>query len=84
MWWSYRFGRYQDACGSSAEYCDTDTLGLGVYGGYQFTDWFALEGGMTSYGSPGSALCHWGQGRSGWGEVKLSVRLRSEWHFLPA
>ncbi|TOJ61157.1 outer membrane beta-barrel protein, partial [Vibrio parahaemolyticus] len=43
---------YQDACGSSAEYCDTDTLGLGVYGGYQFTDWFALEGGMTSYGSP--------------------------------
>ena len=43
---------YQDACGSSAEYCDTDTLGLGLYGGYQFTDWFGLEGGVTSYGSP--------------------------------
>ncbi|MFL1022878.1 OmpA family protein [Vibrio parahaemolyticus] len=43
---------YQGACGPSAEYCDTDMLGLGVYGGYQFTDWFALEGGMTSYGSP--------------------------------
>lgn len=43
---------YQDACGSDAEYCDSDTLGGGLYGGYQFSDWFALEGGMTSYGSP--------------------------------
>ncbi len=43
---------YQDACGFNAEYCDTDTLGVGLYGGYQFTDWLALEGGITSYGSP--------------------------------
>lgn len=43
---------YQDACASSAAYCDNDTLGLGIYGGYQFNNWFALEGGIASYGSP--------------------------------
>ncbi|MCQ9091135.1 OmpA family protein [Vibrio alginolyticus] len=45
---------YEDACGSDAEYCDNDTLGYGLYGGYQFNDWLALEGGVTSYGSPES------------------------------
>ncbi|TOK04618.1 OmpA family protein [Vibrio parahaemolyticus] len=43
---------YQDACGPDAQYCDEDTLGYGLYGGYQFSDWFALEGGVTDYGSP--------------------------------
>ncbi|XEV12212.1 OmpA family protein (plasmid) [Vibrio alginolyticus] len=45
---------YEDACGSDAEYCDNDTLGYGLYGGYQFNDWLALEGGVTDYGSPES------------------------------
>ena len=45
---------FEDACGSDAEYCDNDTLGYGLYGGYQFNDWLALEGGVTDYGSPES------------------------------
>ena len=43
---------YQDACGSSADDCNDDTFGYGVYGGYQFNDWLALEGGVTAYGEP--------------------------------
>ncbi|WP_425599410.1 OmpA family protein, partial [Vibrio natriegens] len=45
---------YEDACGSNAEYCDNDTLGYGLYGGYQFNNWLALEGGLTDYGKPES------------------------------
>ncbi|EJG0649754.1 OmpA family protein [Vibrio parahaemolyticus] len=43
---------YQDACGSSANDCSDDTFGYGVYGGYQFNNWLALEGGATAYGEP--------------------------------
>ncbi|EHH1079253.1 porin, partial [Vibrio parahaemolyticus] len=43
---------YQDACGSDALDCTDDTFGYGLYLGYQFNSWLALEGGMTSYGSP--------------------------------
>ncbi|EHK2925019.1 outer membrane beta-barrel protein, partial [Vibrio parahaemolyticus] len=43
---------YQDACGSDALDCSEDTFGYGLYLGYQFNSWLALEGGMTSYGSP--------------------------------
>ncbi|ETZ12176.1 hypothetical protein AJ90_22330 [Vibrio parahaemolyticus M0605] len=43
---------YQDACGSSANDCNDDTFGYGVYGGYQFNNWLALEGGATAYGEP--------------------------------
>ncbi len=43
---------YDDACGKDVLACNNNTLGFGIYGGYQFNYWFALEGGMTSYGSP--------------------------------
>ncbi|HCM1332560.1 TPA: OmpA family protein [Vibrio parahaemolyticus] len=43
---------YQDACGPSASDCNDDTFGYGVYGGYQFNHWLALEGGVTAYGEP--------------------------------
>ncbi|EIZ1547422.1 outer membrane beta-barrel protein, partial [Vibrio parahaemolyticus] len=43
---------YQDACGSSANDCNDDTFGYGVYGGYQFNNWLVLEGGATAYGEP--------------------------------
>ncbi|WP_045492464.1 OmpA family protein [Vibrio hyugaensis] len=43
---------FQDACGSEAYVCNDETFGGGIYGGYQFNDWFALEGGVTDYGKP--------------------------------
>ncbi len=43
---------FQGACGSSALDCNDDPFGYGVYGGYQYTPWFALEGGLTAYGEP--------------------------------
>ncbi|HIF9535339.1 TPA: OmpA family protein [Photobacterium damselae] len=46
------WANYQDACGQDALKCANDTFGFGLYGGYQFNDWFALEGGLTDYGSP--------------------------------
>lgn len=46
---------FDGACTSNASECNDDTLGYGVYGGYQFRPWFALEGGITDYGSPDAA-----------------------------
>ena len=46
---------YQDACGSSVDDCKDDTLGYGLYGGYQFNTWSAVEGGVTAYGSPNAS-----------------------------
>ncbi|MCR9655265.1 OmpA family protein [Vibrio parahaemolyticus] len=43
---------YQDACGSDARDCNDGVMGYGLYAGYQFNNWFALEGGYTSYGEP--------------------------------
>ena len=43
---------YDGACGTFALDCTDNTFGYGLYGGYQFNSWFALEGGATSYGSP--------------------------------
>ncbi|MCW8336403.1 outer membrane beta-barrel protein [Vibrio paucivorans] len=45
------FSAYSDACSSGALDCDDTSLGYGIYGGYQFNDWFGLEGGVTNYGS---------------------------------
>ncbi|MFW1392069.1 OmpA family protein [Vibrio parahaemolyticus] len=43
---------FDGACGDSAIECNDDTLGYGLYGGYQFNSWYALEGGVTYYGKP--------------------------------
>ena len=43
---------YQDSCASNAIECDDDTFGYGLYAGYQFNNWFALEAGITDYGKP--------------------------------
>lgn len=46
------WANFQDACNDNNTDCANDTLGYGVYGGYQLTPWFALETGVTDYGSP--------------------------------
>ncbi|HHY0446320.1 TPA: hypothetical protein ACVU4T_003254 [Vibrio parahaemolyticus] len=46
------WGYFQDACDCNSEACHDDTFGGDVYAGYQFNDWFALEGGVTDYGKP--------------------------------
>lgn len=43
---------YQDACSSNAQECNDDVFAYGLYAGYQFNQWFALEGGFTDYGKP--------------------------------
>lgn len=43
---------FKDACEAHASECNDDTLGLGVYAGYQFSPWLALEAGYTDFGSP--------------------------------
>jgi OOP family OmpA-OmpF porin len=42
----------EDACSSDSSECNDDTFGYGLYAGYQFTSWFALEAAVTDYGSP--------------------------------
>ncbi|MGF1806376.1 OmpA family protein [Aliivibrio sifiae] len=42
------------ACSDSVIDCDDNTVGYGIYSGYQLTSWFALEGGITDYGKPGA------------------------------
>lgn len=43
---------YDGACNSTNLDCQNDTFGYGLYGGYQFNRWLALEGGIVSYGEP--------------------------------
>lgn len=43
---------FEDACSSGSSECDDDAFGYGLYAGYQFTPWFALEVAATDYGSP--------------------------------
>lgn len=43
---------FNDACESHATACNDDTLGLGIYAGYQFNQWFGLEAGYTDFGTP--------------------------------
>lgn len=40
---------FDDACGDGSD-CDDHNFGYGLYGGYQFASWFAIEGGITDYG----------------------------------
>ncbi|OEF86461.1 hypothetical protein A142_11015 [Vibrio splendidus 12E03] len=46
----FGWGYFLDACESDANECNEDTFGGGVYAGYQFNDWLALEAGVTDYG----------------------------------
>lgn len=41
---------FAGACSSDDTECENNKLAYGLYGGYQFTDWFALETGLTDYG----------------------------------
>lgn len=79
---------YQDACDTSASDCDNDTFGYGLYAGYQFNDWFALEAGVTDYGEPSATypLSSDINGQSVSADIygaelaaKLSYRLSSRW-----
>ena len=42
----------EGACSSDNSGCRDDTLGHGLYAGYQFVSWFSLETAVTDYGSP--------------------------------
>ncbi|MGI9945694.1 porin [Vibrio hyugaensis] len=73
---------YQDACGDSVQNCTDDTFGYGIYGGYQLNSWFALEGGVTSYGSPHARYSTGKVSTDVWGgemAVKLSYPLAQRW-----
>lgn len=48
---NFGWGYFQDACGTSVKDCTDDALSYGVYAGYQFTTYFALEAAINSYGS---------------------------------
>lgn len=41
---------FEDACGDNTLDCNDDAFGYGIYGGYQFNSWFALEAGFSDYG----------------------------------
>ncbi len=43
------WSNFGHSCGSGTD-CSADTLGYGVYLGYQFSPWLGLEGGLTAYG----------------------------------
>ena len=76
------WGHFQDACDSNSEACHDDTFGGGVYAGYQFNDWFALEGGVTDYGKPDARYTAGSVSADTYGaelSAKLSYRLSSEW-----
>lgn len=51
-----RFSSYSTCTGSSS--CDLDKYGFGakIYGGYRFTDYFAVEGGWTDLGETSAAV----------------------------
>lgn len=42
----------EGACSSNSSECNDNTFGYGLYGGYQFISWFALEVAVTNYGTP--------------------------------
>ncbi|MFV0447244.1 MAG: OmpA family protein [Vibrio sp.] len=45
---------FNGACEENSISCTDDTLGFGLYGGYQYNSWLAFEGGAIFYGSPDS------------------------------
>ncbi|PTT44718.1 OmpA family protein [Aeromonas sp. HMWF016] len=49
------FVKYSDACGFQATRCEENKGIYGVYGGYQISDWLALEIGIRSYGTPNAS-----------------------------
>ena len=45
---------FQDACGLAESDCTNDVLSYGVYAGYQFNAYFALEAGLHSFSQLGA------------------------------
>ncbi|CAH8235196.1 exported hypothetical protein [Vibrio aestuarianus] len=43
---------YEDACLKSASSCKDDVLGYGIFAGYNFSQSWAMEIGVLSYGRP--------------------------------
>ncbi|MEZ9595593.1 outer membrane beta-barrel protein [Shewanella sp. 10N.261.52.F9] len=67
------FSEFQGACAKNAIDCDDNSMGYGLYGGYQFNDWFALEGGVTNYGTI-SALYQGGYTKANMSGTDLSAK----------
>lgn len=44
------WGHFQDACTQAATDCDNNTLGMGIYAGYQLNRWFSIDVGINDYG----------------------------------
>ncbi|AGH82327.1 outer membrane protein A [Psychromonas sp. CNPT3] len=49
------WSKYQDACLYGYTKCEEDSLGYGLFVGYDFTDWFAIEGGVTNHNEVNSS-----------------------------
>lgn len=45
------WGNALDTCSSDVNNCSNDALGGGVFMGYQFMSWFAIEADATHYGN---------------------------------
>ena len=43
---------FQDVCSTGNTKCDNETVGYGLYGGYQVLPWLGIEVGANDYGTP--------------------------------
>lgn len=74
---------FQNACGNHVNDCNNITLGYGLYGGYQWTDWAAFELGVNHYGKPDARYSDGSVSASVKGadiSVKLSHPFFSQWN----
>lgn len=46
------WSNYTSSCADNVQSCNQHVAGYGLYGGYQWSEWLALEGGVSSFGSP--------------------------------
>ncbi|GIU31392.1 membrane protein [Shewanella schlegeliana] len=67
------FSEFHGACAKNAIDCDDNSMGYGLYGGYQFNDWFALEAGATNYGTI-SALYQGGYTKANMSGAELTAK----------
>ena len=75
-------GYFQGMCDSNSEACHDYSFGGGIYAGYQFKDWFALEGSVTDYGKPHVRYAIGSVSADMYSmelSTKLSYHLSSEW-----
>ncbi|MDR8524331.1 outer membrane beta-barrel protein [Shewanella fidelis] len=67
------FSEFHGACAKNAIDCDDNSMGYGLYGGYQLSDWFAIEAGATNYGTI-SALYQGGNTKANMSGAELTAK----------